>query len=713
MRGGLALDSGSYNAVASASSNCSPQSQTATPTPQRGLQRCIAGGVKVVMFDFDGTLTATPGDRAPRKFKGAELKARTPLLQPWLRRLRDARLPVGIISKSSEGTILSALDEAGLREFFEGPILGKAVGFEGKAGIIRDMCIGREDSGSVGRGTLDPAGVLSALGPGGMGSVLLVDDDVLELARCKEISIQTYPAPESGGLMDEDFFDIFEGMGLETPPRPQDSAEIECLWTLGLVGEALGLSTEQTQVKYDLGAGLSFADHYEVQYDLSQLGRGAFGTCRHGSHIKSGTRCAIKFIRKEDAGPQYLKNFVDHDEYTFLLKVSRYAPHPNVVRQLDYIMGPRLVYNAMELLEGPDLLSHLQEKAPVTERFARRVTRQALEALKHIHGVFNRGLIHRDVKLENLRFRGVDPASDLVLIDFGLSCPAEPSQRRGIVGTSLYMAPEIFTCDIYNTQVDVWSAGVLFYILLTGMPPWSHDREQGMLPDRAVLNGTAVAAALALDVLLAAPPMAIELLQGLLLVDPRERCTAASALNHAWFHTGADEGSETFLSWDVGPRLKVESSAYVSVRKQTLESPRAKLDIMVTIGDLREDSKESFDDRPATEKEEEQFALLRKPPPRLKAGERELCGGDSFSGVSSEGGLQWEMDGTTPKNRPGVAVESTTGASVPATSPKASSRLVDAAGRSPGARALRRSDGCCCAGVLRMMSFTNSQHGAS
>merc|ERR1712113_1003159 len=85
------------------------------------------------------------------------------------------------------------------------------------------------------------------------------------------------------------------------------------------------------------------------------------------------------------------------------------------------------------------------------------------------------GLIHRDVKLDNLRFRSNSEKSDLVLIDVGLAVPATPDEERQVVGTLLYMAPEVFTYH-YTTQVDIWSLGVVCYIMLAGKPPWVQDR---------------------------------------------------------------------------------------------------------------------------------------------------------------------------------------------------------------------------------------------
>jgi len=166
-----------------------------TPLPDRNDLKLITGDAGAIFFDFDGTLTASPGDRAQRCRKQVELRERASLLAPRLRLLKEAGIVLGIISKSSEGTILNALECAGLRDFFNGPLRFNAVGLEGKAGFIEEMCR---------KGTVQFAEQ----------RVLLVDDDVRELDRARAKGIQTYAAPPDGGLQAEDFEEIFIGLGL-------------------------------------------------------------------------------------------------------------------------------------------------------------------------------------------------------------------------------------------------------------------------------------------------------------------------------------------------------------------------------------------------------------------------------------------------------------------------------------------------------------------
>lgn len=180
-----------------------------SPSPFRDDFRVLpAAGVAVIFFDFDGTLTATPGDRAARRTKQLELCERAAMLGPRLKSLRADGASLGIISKSTEGTIRSALDAAELSKFFDAPLVGKAVGFEGKAGFIEDLAL----NGCLPRlGSTVKHGVPFS-------RILLVDDDVLELERAKARGLQVYAAPEDGGLQDEDFDAISEALRI---PRPR------------------------------------------------------------------------------------------------------------------------------------------------------------------------------------------------------------------------------------------------------------------------------------------------------------------------------------------------------------------------------------------------------------------------------------------------------------------------------------------------------------
>jgi len=186
-----------------------------SPGPRRDEFHQPPGGAVVVFFDFDGTLTSTPGDRAARRTKREELVERAPMLEHRLRAMRQEGASLGIISKSSESTIRGALEASGLSKYFDAPLVAKAVGFEGKAGFIEELA---------------QKGCLPRLGSArghvvAFHRILLVDDDVLELERARSHGMQCYSAPADGGLQDEDFDIIIEALRM---PRPKSHPQQHC-----------------------------------------------------------------------------------------------------------------------------------------------------------------------------------------------------------------------------------------------------------------------------------------------------------------------------------------------------------------------------------------------------------------------------------------------------------------------------------------------------
>lgn len=186
-----------------------------TPDPFREDMKLLRGDVHCIFFDFDGTLTATPGEKALRQCqKTAELCERAPMLAPALQALQDRNILLGIISKSTEFTIRTSLEASGLLEFFTGPIVGKAVSLEGKAGMIEDM-VASGRLGNLGADSLEAS----------LRRILFIDDDIRELDRARGRGIQTYPAPVEGGMQDQDFVDIFCGLGFCTS-NPWEQASL-------------------------------------------------------------------------------------------------------------------------------------------------------------------------------------------------------------------------------------------------------------------------------------------------------------------------------------------------------------------------------------------------------------------------------------------------------------------------------------------------------
>jgi len=182
--------------------------------------KLVEGGVGLLLFDFDGTLTSVPGEKAKRGQKKADLEQRARLLERYLEAFQSAGIVLGIITKSQEGTVRGALAEAGLQRYFEGPVIGNAIGFEGKAGFIEEL-LQAVDFPHVQRGEA------------GLSQVLLVDDDVRELRRAQAKGIQTFPAPQVGGLQEDDLAELVTALGLDCCLNDDEAQPKSCTSFLG------------------------------------------------------------------------------------------------------------------------------------------------------------------------------------------------------------------------------------------------------------------------------------------------------------------------------------------------------------------------------------------------------------------------------------------------------------------------------------------------
>eukprot|EP00928_Gymnodinium_smaydae_P034310 TRINITY_DN24348_c0_g1_i2.p1 TRINITY_DN24348_c0_g1~~TRINITY_DN24348_c0_g1_i2.p1 ORF type:complete len:752 (+),score=106.95 TRINITY_DN24348_c0_g1_i2:2-2257(+) len=307
---------------------------------------------------------------------------------------------------------------------------------------------------------------------------------------------------------------------------------LDTLWARGLTGISLGAASAAAAAARGRGdskipcpEGVTcLADVYSESFGV--LGRGSFGVVREGLHRSTNTRVAVKTVRRDIVDSRYVENHVIHDMFGNLLHMSLDRPHCNVIRYLDFLLGPQLIYVIMEELNGNELFAELQQHAPVSQAFCVRAMRQLLSAVKHICSC---NIIHRDVKVEALRFRERTPSSDLVLFDFGHCCFADDDGRRDAVGTATYMAPEVLG-HVYDSKVDVLSAGVVLYIMLTGKVPFRFDPARRISP----VSDSDLQRAFTAKELQSAPVEATKLLKSLVVLKPHLRSTAADALQHTW-----------------------------------------------------------------------------------------------------------------------------------------------------------------------------------
>ena len=129
----------------------------------------------------------------------------------------------------------------------------------------------------------------------------------------------------------------------------------------------------------------------------------------------------------------------------------------------------------LDYVEGGELFDRIVEEGNFTERDASRITKQMTDAIQYLH---ENGIVHRDLKPENLLFRDHTPGSDILLTDFGLAKIMDDTiALKTACGTPNYVAPEILMQRGYGKQVDVWSLGVILFIILCGYPPFYDEQD--------------------------------------------------------------------------------------------------------------------------------------------------------------------------------------------------------------------------------------------
>ena len=304
------------------------------------------------------------------------------------------------------------------------------------------------------------------------------------------------------------------------------NAAVRMVWGGGLSAESLGLDAAAD--KHDVS--LQKQNLGELYAGKLVIGAGSFGEAIDAVHVASGTPVVLKVVKRraDRVGEDYVRRCVTHDNiFAILIQLSAPArAHVNVVRYVDFLACPSHMCVVMEPLNGPELFDWLEvEWRWVGDDTLRLMMRQMLAAIEFTHAS---GLIHRDIKIDAFRFRTNDPASPLVLFDYGLCCLSAPprGQPRDVVGTPEYIAPEMGT-GVYDDKVDVWSVAVCFYGMVTASFVFdvAADRSGLRLVKRAEVE-----AALKQPALEAAPPSAVACVKKLLVFDARLRPTSAEAL---------------------------------------------------------------------------------------------------------------------------------------------------------------------------------------
>jgi len=272
------------------------------------------------------------------------------------------------------------------------------------------------------------------------------------------------------------------------------------------------------------------ATRIEDVYDIKdELGKGAFSVVKLAIHKTTGEKVAVKIIDKKAASTQQ-----DEQRLKTEVEILKKVKHTNIVCLKDMYESNEKLCLVMELVTGGELFDKIVEKGQYTEKDASVVVKNIVSAVEYLHSI---NIAHRDLKPENLLLKAGKNDTDVMLSDFGLSkIIGVESMMETACGTPYYVAPEVLSATGYDKEVDLWSVGVITYLLLCGFPPFYGESlpevfEQIMkaefdFPDPYWTE-------ISKD--------AKDFISKLLVVDSKKRLTATQSLQHSWIVKGGPD----------------------------------------------------------------------------------------------------------------------------------------------------------------------------
>ena len=259
-----------------------------------------------------------------------------------------------------------------------------------------------------------------------------------------------------------------------------------------------------------------------------KLGAGSFGIVRLVQHKTTGQKRAIKSIKKSNISQElHLTDFMNE------IKILMETDHPHIIRLYEFFEDQKYWHLVTEYLSGGELFDFFIKNKYLDEKTASSFISQLLSAVAYCH---SKDIVHRDLKPENLLLTSDNKS--LKVIDFGTSTFMTGKSLNRRYGTSYYLAPEILR-SFYNEKCDLWSVGVILYLLLSGKPPFpgKQDKDILMKVERGIY-------AFRGEQWRKVSNEAQDLVSRLLCYNPKTRISASEALNHPWLVKFAD-GAES------------------------------------------------------------------------------------------------------------------------------------------------------------------------
>ena len=262
---------------------------------------------------------------------------------------------------------------------------------------------------------------------------------------------------------------------------------------------------------------------YELGIDLKYietLDKGSFGTVLHVFDNKLKMDMALKVIDKTGKKNSYINKM--KDEISILRKLN----HPNIVNFYGFIETNNQLMIKMEYIKYGTLKNWINNRENINEEEASTIIGRILSAIEYLHG---KQICHRDIKPENIMISRKNDLNSIKIIDFGLSSQNfDQLENHNYCGTYIYMAPELIEKKLYFLSIDMWSIGVLMFILLNnGKHPFYVKGDNLNQISQKIKNGK-------IEFYENISPMAKHLVKKLLEPNPSWRYTASQAIKHPW-----------------------------------------------------------------------------------------------------------------------------------------------------------------------------------
>ncbi|KAM8866423.1 death-associated protein kinase 1 isoform 1-T2 [Synchiropus picturatus] len=268
-------------------------------------------------------------------------------------------------------------------------------------------------------------------------------------------------------------------------------------------------------------------ENVEEFYDVGdELGSGQFAVVRRCRHRSTGVEYAAKFIKKRRSKSS--RRGVTRDDIEREVNILKEIQHPNVITLHEVFENKAEVILILELVAGGELFDFLAEKESLSEEEATQFLKQILDGVFYLH---SKQIAHFDLKPENIMLlnRSV-PHPRIKLIDFGLAHKIDfGNDFKNIFGTPEFVAPEVVNYEPLGLEADMWSVGVITYILLSGASPFLGDNKQETLA-----NVSAVDYTFDEEFFSSTSMLAKDFIARLLVKDPKKRMTIQDSLQHPW-----------------------------------------------------------------------------------------------------------------------------------------------------------------------------------